>query len=303
MRTISYISLVLFTTFTFTSSFAQEVSDKPLTNYEKSELTEKVINSDSQLEYNEQFNKVTRVETGSSEKSPYLGALMSAIVPGSGEFYAKSYIKSAIFFAAEVTLWSLYAMNRSNGDTKTNEYEAIANDNWNLKKYAQWLKDNNFEGASNINIPSNDPVAGTSEWDALRYQVNDCERINFSHTLPKFGDQQYYEVIGKYQSFVAGWSYSDVNVVNKNNYLSYRPGQIDSYMGVRQDANNYYDNASLMSNIVIANHLLSAADAAWSVTMFNKEIQMHTSVELRSVYSSKEGRRITVPFGNLTVDF
>ena len=50
MRTISYISLVLFTTFTFTSSFAQEVSDKPLTNYEKSELTEKVINSDSQLE-------------------------------------------------------------------------------------------------------------------------------------------------------------------------------------------------------------------------------------------------------------
>ena len=94
-----------------------------------------------------------------------------------------------------------------------------------------------------------------------------------------------------------------MNVVNKNNYLSYRPGQIDSYMGVRQDANNYYDNASLMSNIVIANHLLSAADAAWSVTMFNKEIQMHTSVELRSVYSSKEGRRITVPFGNLTVDF
>lgn len=305
MRTISYISLsILAIIFTFTTSFAQEITDKPLTNFKKSELTEKVINSDTHLEYSDQLNKVTRIDkTETGEKSPYLGALMSAVVPGSGEFYAKSYLKSAIFFAAEVTLWSLYAINRSNGDSRTNDYEAIANDNWNLKKYAQWLKDNNFDGAQSLNIPNNDPVAGTSEWDALRYQVNDVERINFSHTLPRFGDQQYYEVIGKYQSFVAGWSYSDVNAVNKNNYLSYRPSQIDDYMGVRQDANNFYDNASLMSNLVIANHLLSAADAAWTVSMFNKEIKMHTSVELRSIYSSKEGRRITVPFGNLTVDF
>lgn len=306
MRTISYISLSIFVTlFTITSttnSFAQQVNDKPLDNYKQSELTEKVVNSQSQLQYNEQFNKITRVEE-SKEKSPVLGALMSAVVPGAGEFYAKSYLKSAIFFAAEVGLWTLYAINRSNGDSKTDEYQNIANENWNLKKYAQWLKDNNFTGAQNLNIPNNDPVAGTADWDALRAQVNDVERVNFSHTLPRFGDQQYYEVIGKYQSFVAGWSYSDVNVVNKNNYLSYRPSQIDSYMGVRQDANDFYDFATLTTNIVIANHLLSAADAAWTVSMFNSEIKMRTSFELRSIYSSTEGRRVTVPFGNLTVDF
>ena len=307
MRTISHISLSIFITiFTITlstTSFAQEITDKPLDNFKQSELSEKVINTNSQLEYNEQFNKITRKEADSKEKSPFLGALMSAVVPGAGEFYAQSYIKSAIFFAAEIGLWTMYAINRSNGDSKTNEYEAIANENWNLKKYAQWLKDNNFTGAQNLNIPNNDPVPGTADWDALRFQVNDVERVNFSHTLPKFADQQYYEVIGKYQSFVAGWSYSDVNVVNKNNYLSYRPGQIDTYMGVRQDANDFYDFATLTTNIVIANHLLSAADAAWTVSMFNNEIKMKTSFELRSIYSSKDGRRVTVPFGNLTVDF
>ena len=307
MRTISYISLSIFITLfaltNSTNSFAQEITDKPLDNFKQSELSDKVINLDSQMEYNEQFNKITRKEADSKEKSPFLGALMSAVVPGAGEFYAQSYLKSAIFFAAEIGLWTMYAINRGNGDSKTDEYEGIANQNWNLKKYAQWLKDNNFTGAQNLNIPNNDPVAGTADWDALRAQVNDVERVNFSHTLPKFGDQQYYEVIGKYQSFVAGWSYSDVNVVNKNNYLSYRPAQIDSYMGVRQDANEFYDFATLTTNIVIANHILSAADAAWTVSMFNSEVKVKTSIELRSIYSSKDGRRVTVPFGNLTVDF
>ncbi len=304
MRTIKKISLLfLITIFTSVSCFAQG-SVIQTDSYKKMELSDKVINTDSRLEYNEQFNKITREEdTKSKEKSPFLGALMSAVVPGAGEFYAQSYIKSAIFFAVEVGLWSFYAINRSNGDTKTDDYQNIANTNWNLKKYATWLKDNNFEGASNINIPSNDPVNGTPEWDALRAEVNAVERINFSHSLPDFGDQQYYEVIGKYQSFVAGWSYSDVNVVTKNNYLSYRPSQIDDYMAVRQDANDFYDLATLSTNIVIANHILSAADAAWTVSMFNKDLKISTSFELRNIYSSKDGRRITVPFGNVTVDF
>jgi len=305
MRTIKKISLLfLITIFTSVSCLAQESINQSGDTYKKMELSDKLVNKDSKLEYSEQFNHITReTKTKSKEKSAFLGALMSAVVPGAGEFYAESYIKSAIFFAVEVGLWSFYAINRSNGDTKTDEYQEIANSNWNLKKYATWLKDNNFEGASNINIPSSDPVNGTPEWDALRAQVNAVERINFSHSLPKFADQQYYEVIGKYQSFIAGWSYSDVNVVNKNNYLEYRPSQVDTYMGVRQDANDFYDIATLSTNIVIANHVLSAVDAAWSVSMFNKELKVSTSFEMRNVYSSKDGRRIAVPFGNVTVDF
>jgi hypothetical protein len=303
MRTIRSISVLLMAViFTSSACIAQET---PQDNYyKKMELSDKVVNSGTKLEYNEQFNHITREEEKNpKEKSAFLGAVMSAVIPGAGEFYAQSYIKSAIFFAVEVGLWSFYAINRSNGDNKTDEYEGIANSNWSLKKYATWLKDNNFNGASNINIPAGEPANGSAEWENLRLQVNEVERINFSHSLPKFGDQQYYEVIGKYQSFIAGWSYSDINAVNSGNYLSYRPSQVDAYMGVRQDANDFYDMASLSTNIVIANHLLSAADAAWSVSMFNKELKVSTSFELKSIYSSKDGRRITVPFGNVTVDF
>ena len=287
-RAISISLILIITGFVTTNGSSQEIIQKQTTekpeNFKLLELTDKVVHNGTEYQYSKEFDKVTKTEaTKTGEKSPVLGALMSAVLPGAGEFYAQSYIKSAIFLALEIGLWTMYGINQSNGNSTTEEYQNIANQNWDIYKYAAWLKNQNFQGAQGIDL--------NVDKETLRRQVNVVEQQNFSHSLPEFGAQQYYEVIGKYQS------------VNSSNYLTYRPSQVDDYMGIRQDANDYYDMASLSTNLVIVNHILSAADAAWSVTMFNKDLKVHTSLEMRSLYSTKEGRRINVPFEKFTIDF
>jgi len=75
-------------------------------------------------------------------------------------------------------------MNDKKGDDKTTEYEEIANQNWDIYKYAGWLQRENFSGASNLDL--------TADKETLRRQVNVVEQQNFSHSLPNFGAQQYY---------------------------------------------------------------------------------------------------------------
>lgn len=273
---------------------AQEINSNNTSN-KKLELKNLILNSSELTKY-DITKSVKDIEATGKEKSPVLGAVMSGIIPGAGEVYAQSYIKGAIFFAAEIGLWLLKINFDKKGDDQTTKYETYANGNWDIYKYAAWLKRENFPGSQVIN--ENEPNR-----EVLRQQVNEVERVNFSHTLPDFGAQQYYEVIGKYNSFFAGWSFIDDTQLTRNNWFDYKSAGIDAYMTERQQANNYYDNASLAITGVILNHLLSAADAAWSVSMFNNNISVKTGMELKSLYSTTHNRRMLVPFGNVSITF
>jgi hypothetical protein len=267
-------------------------------NFTKTELSDKILNKNAKIELNDDIGNLVKKEINmddSKEKSPYLAALMSAVIPGSGEFYAKSYIKSAIFFGAEVGLWVVYSTFQKKGNDKTNEYQNYANANWNINKYALWLKNQGFPGSSGIN--PNEP-----DFETLRAEVNICEAQNFSHTLPPFGEQQYYEVIGKYQSFIGGWSNAGSDI-NRNNFETYVLPQVQNYMVNRQKANDYFSTASLSIDVIVLNHLLSAADAAWSVTMFNKNINVNTSLNIKNLYNYTHNEYKLTPFANIKVTF
>jgi hypothetical protein len=287
-----YLYLCLITTLILSNAVFPQESN----NFSKLELSDRIINIESRLEYNSNLNKVKRIirEEHPDEKSPYLGALFSGLIPGTGEFYAESYIKSAIFFAAEVGLWITYFIFENNGDDQTELYQNFADQNWNVRKYAQWLVDEQFEGSSGIN-PNNPDL------NELRAQINYCEQQNFSHTLPQYGEQQYYEVIGKYQNFMAGWS--DAIGITKNNYNTFTTPFFHQYTNDRQKANDYYDNASLTLTGIVVNHVLSAADAAWSVTMFNKELRVETNVSVKNIYSTKNYKYNLTPFANISITF
>ncbi|MFA7361398.1 MAG: hypothetical protein WC139_10215 [Candidatus Kapaibacterium sp.] len=228
-------------------------------------------------------------------KSPILGASMSAIIPGTGQIYAKSFIKSAIFIAVEAGLWITYAVFQGKGNDQTTTYENYAKQNWNMRKYAEWLKKENFQRADQINMSSDDYT--------LRLQINYCEEINFSHQLPPPGDQQYYEVIGKYQNYVTGWSTADVTVINKNNYGTTKLSQVSFYMDERQKANDYYNNGTTTLMVVVLNHLVSAVDGFLSVNSYNNKYVLKGSVSFQPVYSSKLGKSVVTPFANISFTF
>jgi hypothetical protein len=229
-------------------------------------------------------------------KSPILGSLFSAVVPGSGQLYAKNYLKSAIFIAAEAGLWVVYAVFQGKGNDQTTTYQNYANGNWNMRKYAQWLKDQSFTGANGIDLGSNDVT--------LRAQINACESASgFSHQLPPPGDQQYYEVIGKYQTYISGWSSADVGIINKNNYETYHLQQVSDYMDSRQKANDYYNKGTTTLMVVVLNHLVSAVDGFLSVNSYNNKYVLKANVSFAPVYSYQLGRTVVTPFANVSFTF
>ena len=90
-----------------------------------------------------------------------------------------------------------------------------------------------------------------------------------------FGDcagsevQQYYELIGKYDQFIAGWS--DLRNVTTGNHVN--PKDVDSaknfdsvirqdYEDRRDDSNRYLKRAITVSSLALINHVFSAIDAA-----------------------------------------
>ena len=287
MKTLKFIFVLFLLSAIVQNSYSQ-VSSK----FQKLELSNKILNQKPSHTLEKQLDLNNQTKAG--EKSPYLGALFSGLIPGAGEVYGKNYLKAGIFFAIEAGLWTAYSIFQNNGDDQTAVYQNFANQNWDVYKYARWLKEQSFSGSDAINLESSK--------DELRRQVNICEAQNFSHQLPPYGDQQYYELIGKYQNFVTGWADADLTVVNRTNYGSYKTTMFINYAGDRQDANEYYDKGSTTLTIVILNHVLSAADAAWTVSVFNKNLKVKTGFHMENKYSYF-GERKLIPVANVNVTF
>lgn len=181
-------------------------------------------------------------------KSPKLGLLLSAAVPGAGEFYAHSWIRSALFFGVEVGAWVSYAVHQKKGKDWEKRYKAWADEHWSKERWLQW-------------------------WNSLSREDQD---VYAHHELPDKKTQQYYEMIGKYQKFNAGWD--DVNWI---------PGLVETdtsraslfYMDMRANSNSELKMAELATAVALFNHVLSALDAVWSVRRFNRTVKPKVRVK------------------------
>lgn len=206
-----------------------------------------------------------------NKKSPLLAGLFSLIIPGAGEFYSESYYKSAIFFALEAALVSVAIVYNKKGDDKTKEFENYADNitdksGWSVVRYAQWI--NQYKG-KNIQI---NPNTNLKAWERVNWtELNTVEKeiSGFSHTLARHGEQQYYEMIGKYHQFSPGWwDYS-----GGSNNFEISPSYA-YYSSLRGEANDLYNISTKAVVGIYVNHFLSALDAVWSAVSFNKDLSV-----------------------------
>jgi hypothetical protein len=234
------------------------------------------------------------------KKSVGLGILLSALLPGAGEFYGESYLKAGIFFAAEVLAWGTLFYFNGKGDAKTEEFQAYADKYWDVRTYARWLKNGPFRDNGQINPDEPDK-------NVLREQIIVCERVNFSHTMPEYGSQQFYELIGKYQNFQPGWT-------NLHNVPTYDPGSpyyyqnyhdpvFTAYAVERDEANDFYKYAKVGPIVAIINHILSAADAAWVISDYNKKITLQTGFRMQNRISPYTYKIKQIPTFNVSLNF
>jgi hypothetical protein len=143
--------------------------------------------------------------------------------------------------------------------------------------YVQWMK-TYFPGeSSGIIVNSN---TGLPPWERVDLnQLNTSEDFigkisgsGFTHRLPPRPEQQYYELIGKYPQYGGGWddagNFTPSDLLQRN--LSPR---FLFYSQMRGEANDFYRIASTASYFLIANHVLSALEAAWSAARFNSRLK------------------------------
>ncbi|AFH49084.1 Hypothetical protein IALB_1374 [Ignavibacterium album JCM 16511] len=216
------------------------------------------------------------LQQSSDRKSPILAGLFSVLVPGSGELYTGEYLKAAIFGVLEAGLITAAIVYNNKGDSKTDEFQNYAdnvtdNSGWSVVRYAQWI--NQYKD-KNIQI---NPDPNLKPWQRVSWEeLNSVEREiqGFSHTLAQHGEQQYYEMIGKYHQFSPGWW--DFNGGSNNSDIS---PAFKYYSGLRGDANDFYNMSTAAVIGIYINHFLSGLDAVWSAVQFNKDLAVKVRMD------------------------
>jgi hypothetical protein len=240
------------------------------------------------------------------QKSMFLAGLLSAAVPGAGEAYSENYLKAAIFFAVEAAAITTALIYNHKGEFQTSFFEQYADKHWSVLRYAQWtIKNiNNINsdvdasmyqtgGSKAVLVYTNGVVTGVN-WSNLNALESDLGN-GYSHQLPTAGQQQYYELIGKYHQFSHGWDESDQDDTDAHILTT----QFLWYSHQRGLANEYYKTGATAVAFIYVNHILSLLDAIWSADKYNDKLAMNVQINSTQMVDHIE----LIPTLNISFNF
>jgi hypothetical protein len=224
----------------------------------------------------QRMDSVSSQQAGMQKKSVFLAAVYSAVIPGAGEFYGRSYWKAAIFLGAELAGWTTYLAYDHKGNVGDKNMRAYADKNWNEQRYWSKLYYEARHQGGIPNLPDYDLQEVDNGYLLMNYSpqmVNSLrfleDALGYTHKLPATKSQQYYEMIYKYLTqFGTGWQDADFFLTYYGNTDRMTPMMFE-YRGMRNEMNHYYDIASGSLNVILINHVLSSLDAAFTTRRYN----------------------------------
>ena len=257
---------------------------------------------------------------------------LSAVVPGLGQAYNRQWIKAVAGFAVEAAVITGAIVWKNQGDDLEYEYQQYAHAFWNPAKYANWLNDysaylvENFDAdvtAPSIVVPAQIDFSAPENWSEQEWgvvldffgQIRTVERqmfhvetlAAFSHTLPDFSEQQYYELVGKYYQFAPGWSdypvwregdeYTaaiDPSMTGPNDTRPNVPPRFFQYAEDHAHANDVLRRASRVTTLLIATHFIAAIEAAVSAKLHNDRIVPSMEIGMDSQGNARPKAVLTV---------
>ena len=102
--------------------------------------------------------------------------------------------------------------------------------------------------------------------------INDIESKVEAHNIEIIRDHNFYENIGKYDGFFAGWTdNSEIYSYEKNTgeLLAYSPGKWHYRKNLFEKAEEYYAIAGYAMSLLLTNHVVSAVDALLTAKLYN----------------------------------
>ena len=189
--------------------------------------------------------------------TPRRAFLYSVLVPGLGEWMAGARKRALVFFGVEALTLGLWSSWTGKGNDAEDEFRAVADENWDPLDYIVWRGSRN---ARNSSITHALPCSSYVDTYLETGKFTGCDDTEI---------QQYYELLGKYDQFVAGWG--DLVRVDTENPVE--PTAVDSvenfhsalrlsYEDQRNESNRYLKRASTITGLILINHVFSAIDAA-----------------------------------------
>jgi hypothetical protein len=216
-------------------------------------------------------------------KSVGVAAALSLLVPGAGQIYVGDNVKAVPFFLADVAGWATYFGFRSQGKDREKEYQAFADAHWDISGYIGFLIDS-------LGITSGSDfdqvVTPYSRQDSIVNLVIPAGFI-FSHHVPtREGESpsnfeknfEYYESIGKYDQFFAGWD---------DPYLFRR-----TYLDMRSNANSSFSKSKIGLAISLVDRMVAAVDAALSAQRYNKKLDKSRELKIGFRVTRYNGARM-----------
>ncbi len=237
----------------------------------------------------------------------------SLILPGSAQIANRNWKRAGLFVAVEALSIYMILDYRNRGNSGERRYEQYADDNWSVVQYSEWLIDyHSIHGINNPHLPELKNLLQGNEaafdpdqdWDVVDLEIlrnverntpyvttDDLGANNFSHVLPGYGSQQYYELIAKYYQYQAGWrdydqfhnSLGHTEDLYYERYLIDRNGAFASPMffeGARlsERFNDDFRRSRLFTSILITNHFLSAFDSYFTIKLKQNRLQATSSI-------------------------
>jgi len=238
----------------------------------------------------ESFTKVDSLQYTEKEKiSGFRAALYSAVLPGAGQYYTKSFWRAALYATLEVAAWTTFIIYDSKGKDKDTEMRNYGDEHWSEHKYWSSLYEQAL--ASQINVPSGieTELVNGDPWikdynsniaNQLRYLENE---LDYSHSLPTTRTQQYYEMIYKYpEQFANGWSDAGFSTPYSPDG-SDLPATAVHFRSLSYLSEDYYEIASNATIVVLLNHVISALDAALAAKSYNRSLEMKFTVNNKNL--------------------
>jgi len=221
-------------------------------------------------------------------RSPRKAMFMSLVIPGWGQFYARSKIKGVAFIAAEVGLFGMREYFNNRGDDWDSKVRSFVDANFSDSSYEAWWSAVRPDTSTNIS-----GIDTSILNEHYRYWQDEKETRT----------QQYYEMVHKYQQFVQGWKDATPTLeqylngdlpdsvgplpvlgplppyriivpdpdLTTDTIFGYSADQLEA-ADLAAKSNDAYRWADNVWFAIMANHICSAIDAALTARHYNRAL-------------------------------
>ena len=217
--------------------------------------------------------------------------IASLVVPGFGQYLIHSpWWKTALFAGVEIAGIAGYISWTNKADDVTRKYENWADEHWDMNTWVNGsapllsdIQSSGYPGVTDVRIDGSHHITIIVNG---KYKSSHILLGNPDIDYTELRDWDFYEGIGKYDQFIAGWDDAKSNweIIYKNitdgeDELIVMTPNKQHYIELRNDSNVLYKNAKFAASALLFNHIFSALDALWNANK-NKELTYNLDVSI-----------------------